>query len=131
MALQKAISIDREQLAAAAQACEADMVRFLRDLVAIPAESSQERPVIERIRQEMQKVGFDEVRVDKMGNILGRIGSGKKIIMMDSHTDTVASAIGVSGPGIRIRARWRTVTSTDAVPAISAPEWPAWSTPES
>jgi putative selenium metabolism hydrolase len=89
MALQKAISIDREQLAAAAQACEADMVRFLRDLVAIPAESSQERPVIERIRQEMQKVGFDEVRVDKMGNILGRIGSGKKIIMMDSHTDTV------------------------------------------
>ena len=85
----KTISFDRERLAAAAQACEAEIVRFLRDLIAIPAESSQEGPVIERIRREMQKAGFDEIRVDPMGNILGRIGSGKKIIMMDSHTDTV------------------------------------------
>ena len=78
----------------AAQACEADIVNFLRDLIAIPAESSQEGPVIQRIRQEMEKVGFDEVRIDPMGNILGRIGSGKKVIMMDSHTDTV----GVGDP---------------------------------
>jgi putative selenium metabolism hydrolase len=42
----------------------------------------------------MQKVGFDEIRIDPMGNILGRIGSGKTVIMMDSHTDTV----GVGDP---------------------------------
>jgi putative selenium metabolism hydrolase len=89
MTAPKTISFDRERLAAAAQAYEAEMVRFLRDLIAIPAESSQEGPVIERIRREMQKVGFDEILVDPMGNILGRIGAGKKIIMMDSHTDTV------------------------------------------
>jgi len=65
------------------------MVHFLRDLIAIPAESSQEGPVIQRIQREMKKVGFDEILVDPMGNILGRIGSGNKIIMMDSHTDTV------------------------------------------
>lgn len=45
--------------------------------------------MIQRIRQEMEKVGFDEIRIDPMGNILGRIGSGKHVIMMDSHTDTV------------------------------------------
>jgi len=78
----------------AAQSYEADMVRFLRDLIAIPAESSHEGPVIQRIKQEMERVGFDETRVDPMGNLLGRIGSGKKIIMMDSHTDTV----GVGDP---------------------------------
>ena len=89
MTAPKPISFDRERLAAAAQACEGEMVHFLRDLVATPAESSQEGPVIERIRREMQKAGFDEILVDPMGNILGRIGSGKKIIMMDSHTDTV------------------------------------------
>jgi putative selenium metabolism hydrolase len=89
MSSPRTIAFDRERLAIAAQACEREMVRFLRDLIAIPAESSQEGPVIERIRREMQKVGFDEIRVDAMGNILGRIGSGKKIIMMDSHTDTV------------------------------------------
>lgn len=65
------------------------MVRFLRDLIAIPAESGQERPVIDRIRHEMEKVGFDEIRIDGLGNILGRIGSGRHVIMMDSHTDTV------------------------------------------
>src|SRR4051794_10392372 len=81
-------------LDAAAQACEADIVGFLRDLIAIPAESCHEAPVIARIRQEMEKVGFDEVRIDPLGNILGRIGSGKTVIMMDSHTDTV----GVGDP---------------------------------
>ncbi len=79
----------RDRLAAGAKSYEADMVRFLRDLISIPAESSQEGPVIQRIRQEMEKVGFDEVRIDPMGNILGRIGCGKRVIMMDSHTDTV------------------------------------------
>ena len=79
----------RDPLLAAAKSHEADMVRFLRDLIAIPAESCQEGPVIQRIAQEMQHVGFDEIRIDPMGNILGRIGSGKKIIMMDSHADTV------------------------------------------
>ena len=82
------------RLAAAARALEADMVRFLRDLIAIPAESSREGPVIRRIREEMERVGFDQTRVDPMGNLLGRIGSGRKVIMMDSHTDTV----GVGDP---------------------------------
>jgi putative selenium metabolism hydrolase len=80
---------ERDRILAAAQACEADMVCFLRDLIAIPAESGQEGPVIERIREEMERVGFDEIRIDAMGNLLGRIGSGEKVIMMDSHTDTV------------------------------------------
>ena len=82
------------EIAAAAQSYEADIVAFLRDLIAIPAESSHEGPVIQRIRQEMEKCGFDEIRIDPMGNILGRIGSGKTVIMMDSHTDTV----GVGDP---------------------------------
>ena len=88
------VAIDQHRLAVKARDYEADIVRFLRDLIAIPAESCHEGPVIQRIRQEMEKVGFDEVRIDPMGNILGRIGSGKTVIMMDSHTDTV----GVGDP---------------------------------
>ena len=87
-------TIDSASLLAAANALEGDMVRFLRDLVAIPGESSHEGPVIQRIKQEMEHVGFDEVRIDGMGNVLGRIGSGKHVIMMDAHTDTV----GVGDP---------------------------------
>jgi putative selenium metabolism hydrolase len=84
----------RDAVLKGAAALQDDIVRFLRDLIAIPAESCHEGPVIARIKAEMQKVGFDEIRVDALGNILGRIGSGKRVVMMDSHTDTV----GVGDP---------------------------------
>lgn len=83
------IRLDCNRLMERASSYESDIVAFLRDLIAIPAESCQEGPVVQRIRQEMERVGFDEIRIDPMGNILGRIGSGKRVIMMDSHTDTV------------------------------------------
>lgn len=73
---------------------EGAMVSFLRDLLAIPSESCQEREVVQRIRQEMERVGFDEVRIDAMGNILGRIGSGPRVIAIDAHIDTV----GIGSP---------------------------------
>jgi putative selenium metabolism hydrolase len=63
--------------------------QFLRDIIAIPSTSCNEGPVAERIAQEMKDVGFDEVNIDPMGNVLGRIGSGKHIIAMDGHIDTV------------------------------------------
>lgn len=72
-----------------AQGHEQDMVTFLRDLIAIPSESCQEEGVIQRIKAEMEKVGFDEVIIDPMGNILGRVGKGPRVIAMDAHIDTV------------------------------------------
>ncbi|MDZ7765991.1 MAG: M20/M25/M40 family metallo-hydrolase [Melioribacteraceae bacterium] len=37
----------------------------------------------------MKEAGFDEVRIDKLGNVIGRIGNGKKVIAIDGHMDTV------------------------------------------
>jgi putative selenium metabolism hydrolase len=68
--------------------------QFLRDLIAIPSTSCNEGPVVERIALEMQAVGFDEIIIDPMGNVLGRIGTGKHIIAMDGHVDTV----GIGNP---------------------------------
>lgn len=73
---------------------EEDIIRFLREICAIPSMESQIGPVGERIGAEMRKLGFDEVRFDKMGNILGRIGNGPKVLVYDSHIDTV----GVGDP---------------------------------
>ena len=98
MSESKSIHNVSPQLRKAAKSYEQEIVNFLRDMIAIPGESSQEKAVIDRIRQEMEKVGFDEVRIDPMGNILGRIGSGKHVIMMDAHTDTV---------GIGDRQEWK------------------------
>ena len=65
------------------------IVQFLREICAIPSMESQIGPVGERIAEEMRKLNFDEVRFDKMGNIMGRIGNGERVIVFDSHIDTV------------------------------------------
>lgn len=75
-------------------AAEEDIIKFMRDIVAIPSMEGQLKDVGERIAAEMTKMGFDEVRFDKMGNIMGRIGNGEKVIVYDSHIDTV----GVGDP---------------------------------
>ncbi|MCW1970447.1 MAG: YgeY family selenium metabolism-linked hydrolase [Anaerolineae bacterium] len=66
-----------------------DIIKFMRDICAIPSMDSQIGPVGERIQQEMRKLGYDEVRFDKMGNTVGRIGNGSRVIVFDSHIDTV------------------------------------------
>ncbi|MBN8580899.1 MAG: YgeY family selenium metabolism-linked hydrolase [Anaerolineae bacterium] len=66
-----------------------DIIEFMRDIVAIPSMDSKIGEVGERVQAEMKKLGFDEVRFDKMGNTIGRIGNGKRVMVYDSHIDTV------------------------------------------
>ena len=68
---------------------KADLVKFMQDIIRIPSLSSEEGAVIERARQEMLRIGYDEVTVDPMGNLLGRIGNGPRVIAFDGHIDTV------------------------------------------
>ena len=58
-----------------AKEAEPQLVKYLRDIVAIPSLSCDEGRVIHRIEREMEKLGFDETRVDGMGNLIGRVGS--------------------------------------------------------
>lgn len=75
------------------------MVKLLRELVAIPSQTGNEKNVIHRIRREMKALGtFDRVRVDKFGNLLGWIGNGPRLIAIDAHVDTV---------GVGDRAAWK------------------------
>ncbi len=67
---------------------------FMREICAIPSMDSQLKEVGERIAAEMKSLGYDEVRFDRMGNIMGRMGSGARVIVYDSHIDTV----GVGDP---------------------------------
>lgn len=81
----------------AAKNYEGAMTKFLRDLIAIPGESCREEGVIKRITKEMIELGFDRVDIDPMGNVLGYIGKGEKLIAYDAHIDTV---------GIGERSNW-------------------------
>jgi len=72
-----------------ARKLEADLIGFMQDIIRIPSLSSQEGGVVRRAKEEMEELGFDEVTVDPMGNLIGRIGSGSRVIAFDGHIDTV------------------------------------------
>ena len=88
------MAIDYKLVLERAEECKPAISRFLRDLISLPSESCQEKEVIRRIQQEMESVGFDRVEMDPMGNVLGYIGSGRRLIAMDAHIDNV----GVGNP---------------------------------
>jgi putative selenium metabolism hydrolase len=81
--IQKRVNASREE-----------MIQFMLEICAIPSMDSKIGEVGERVAEEMRKLKFDEVRFDRMGNIMGRIGNGKRVIVYDSHIDTV----GVGDP---------------------------------
>ena len=82
----------KEEILAKVEEYKADMFKFLRDMIRIPSTSGKEKELVQRIKEEMEKLGYDEIKIDKMGNIHGRIGNGKHVIAFDGHIDTV-------GPG--------------------------------
>ena len=58
-----------------------EMVTFLQEFIRIESITYNEK--------KLKEYGYDEVRIDAVGNVLGRIGSGPKVIMYDAHIDTV------------------------------------------
>jgi len=83
------IALPTADIAQLAERYTPAMVRFLRDMIAIPSESAQEREVIARARAELESCGFDEIKIDGMGNLHGRVGDGETVVALDAHLDTV------------------------------------------
>ncbi|OGO40901.1 MAG: hydrolase [Chloroflexi bacterium RBG_16_58_14] len=67
-----------------------DLLAFAQELVRSKSYSGQEEQVAGTIAAKMEALGFDEVKIDRYGNVLGRVGDGERIILFDSHTDTVS-----------------------------------------
>lgn len=61
----------------------------LSKLVQIKSLSTKEKAVQLELKHQMEEAGFDEVKIDGLGNVIGRIGNGKKILAIDGHMDTV------------------------------------------
>ena len=81
--------MDLNAIKTKAESYRADMTKFLRDLIRIPGESAGEEGHSRRIKEEMEKLGFDKAEIDPMGNVLGYMGTGKTLIAFDGHIDTV------------------------------------------
>ena len=61
----------------------------LSKLVKTKSYSSKEEDVCKLLVELCKEAGFDEVRIDGLGSVIGRVGYGKKILAFDAHIDTV------------------------------------------
>lgn len=61
----------------------------LSKLIKLKSLSMQEKEVQLELKRQMEEAGFDEVIIDPIGNVIGRIGNGKKSLAFDGHMDTV------------------------------------------
>ena len=68
---------------------ENELIEFAQEAVRIRSYSDGEGNMASLIKEKMEKLGYDEVKIDSVGNVVGKIGSGKKTVHFDSHMDTV------------------------------------------
>ncbi len=81
--------MDLQKIKQAAEDYRSDMSAFLRAMISHPSESCEEKEVVMCIKAEMEKLNYDKVEIDGLGNVIGWMGDGEKIIAIDSHIDTV------------------------------------------
>jgi putative selenium metabolism hydrolase len=68
------------------------MIAFLQDMVRIPSYSTQEKAMADRLAAEMARVGFRDVRIDAIGNVVGRVGAGSgRTLLYNGHMDVVGT----------------------------------------
>ncbi len=87
-----------KDIKARAEALKDWTAKNLSDIIKVPAMSNKEKERILFLKDMCEKVGFDEVRIDGLGNLLARVGNGPKILAIDAHIDTV---------GIGDRSQWK------------------------
>ncbi len=67
-----------------------DLTTFLSKLVRTPSLSTQEERVAQLLANELRQIGVEEVRIDRVGNVVARIGAGRgPMLLYNGHMDTV------------------------------------------
>lgn len=68
---------------------EDKLISTAQNAVKIRSYSDEEGELASFLVNTMNELGFDEVKIDSVGNVVGRIGNGERIIHFDGHMDTV------------------------------------------
>ena len=80
-------------------------VKLLLDSLKIYSPTTQEGELASFLADRMRRLGYSNVRIDKAGNALGDIGSGKARLLFCGHMDTVPGKLPVSRKQGRVYGR--------------------------
>lgn len=78
-----------EQVLALAEKYRSLTAENLSRLVKIRSLSAGEKEMAAELKRQMEEARFDDVRLDGLGSVLGRVGKGERLIAVDAHIDTV------------------------------------------
>jgi succinyl-diaminopimelate desuccinylase len=82
--------MDHAQLRELAEVRRDELIAFAQKLVCTPSMPGEERDVAALLHDEMVHLNYDEVWVDEVGNVLGRIaGAGGPSLLFNGHMDHV------------------------------------------
>ncbi len=76
-----------QQVQARAAAIHQRQIDFLADLIRLKTYTGQEGPAVERMLDEMQRLGLAEVRTSSAGDALAQTGEGPYRLLYDAHLD--------------------------------------------
>lgn len=82
-----------------------DAVDLLKSMLGLYSPSGQEGEIARFVAEKMSELGFERVRLDSAGNVLGEIGSGSPVVLLCGHLDTVSGWQEVRSDGERIWGR--------------------------
>jgi len=68
---------------------EEQAISLLEDILKIYTPSGREEPLSRFLAEKMKNLGFKDVSIDKVNNVIGTIGSGSPSILLCGHMDTV------------------------------------------
>ena len=73
--------------------------RNLGAMIQVPGYSTTEKERVLLLKKLCEEAGMEDVHIDGLGSLLGRVGNGPKKLIFDAHIDTV----GVGDPS-----QWKT-----------------------
>lgn len=81
--------VDIEKISSLASAYSDYTATNLSRMISIPSMIGKEKMMAQELHRQMVEAGFDDARIDGLGNVIGRIGNGSRVLVFDGHIDTV------------------------------------------
>jgi len=95
-------------------------IELLQKILEIYSPSGKEKPLALFLREELERLGFLNVRIDKVGNVYGEVGSDSPTVLLCGHMDTVPGQVPVSVVGSMLYGRGAVDAKSSLAAMISA-----------